>query len=363
VLHPLSSTAGEQTLAGHWKRPVIAGGGHFSLNPTNCASCHAAQYEGWKDSLHAKAVGPGLSGQLDLKANAEMALSCYACHAPLSEQEEVREKSGGKFSPNRKFDASLQKSGVSCAACHVRNGKVYGPPPSGELKTNNTGTPMHPASESREFFQRSEFCVACHQLDEGYKVNGKILVNTYGEWKKSGWATDGVQCQNCHMPDRAHLFKGIHDKEMTFRALDIAVSSGKGAAKLVVSNVGAGHYFPTYVTPIVEIRAYQMDANGKAVAGSKKLDYIGRKVSLDLETEEFDTRIPPGGSHEFVYKGAGRVVFEIWVYPDQFYNGLFKLLLDNDQAANPQLIRKAHENSAASPYLLWKGESRINDGR
>lgn len=363
ALSPLSSTGGEPSLSGHWHRPAPAGKGDFSLYPQSCGSCHTTQYEGWKESLHAKAVGPGLLGQLDVGEYPETALSCYTCHAPLLEQQEVQEKENEKYHPNRRFDAALQKSGVSCAACHIRNGKVVGPPPSGGLKTAKADIGKHGKSESRDFFQKSEFCAACHQLDEGYSLNGKLLTNTYREWKQSAWAQQGVRCQSCHMPDRAHLFKGIHDKEMTLRAVDISISREGGPAKLTISNIGAGHYFPTYVTPLIAIKAFSVDTSGKTIAGSQREDFIGRKVSIDLEKEEFDTRIPPNGTHQFVYVGAtagtATVLFEVWVYPDQFYYNLFKSLLEGNSASDPELIKQAMGNAKSTPYLLWKGEAAV----
>ena len=358
ALFPLYSSGGEPSLKGHWRRPALAGKGDFSLYPRDCGSCHAAQYEGWKGSLHAKAVGPGLLGQLDAGENPETALSCYTCHAPLMEQQEkILEKTGGKYLPNSRFDPSLKKSGVTCAVCHARGGKVFGPPPAGELKTAGGKGKKHGRSETRDFFRKSEFCAACHQLDNGYELNGKPLVNTFREWEKSEWAKNGAACQDCHMPNREHLFRGIHDKDMTLNAVDFSVSWSGDAVKLLISNTGAGHYFPTYVTPLIALKAFSLDASGKTIAGSQREDFIGRKVSLDLEKEEFDTRIPPGGAHEFTYddhEGSSGVVFEVWVYPDNFYNESFKSLLAGDGAPNPALIGEALGKTASSPYLLWK---------
>ena len=363
ALSPLSSTGGEPSLSGHWKRPANAGGGHFSPQPEKCGSCHVAQYEAWRGSRHAKAVGPGLLGQLDVGNAPDTALSCYQCHAPLLEQEEILEKAGGKYLPNRRFDATLKKSGVSCAACHVRNGKVVGPPPSGGLKTANTDAGKHAASESRGFFRKSEFCAACHQLDEGYELNGTPLTNTYREWQQSSWGENGVQCQQCHMPDRQHLFRGIHDKEMTLSAIDIFLSGEEGKSKITITNTGAGHYFPTYVTPLIVIKAFLADAEGKAVPGSLKEDFIGRSVSPGLDKQEFDTRIAPGGKHEFRYgpkdRAKGRAVFEIWVYPDRFYNRFFESLLHGNAAVNAASIGVGLRETEKSPYLLWKAEEPL----
>ncbi|MBI3794972.1 MAG: hypothetical protein HY280_09640 [Nitrospinae bacterium] len=362
ALFPPSSKGGEHLLKNHWNRPAVAGNVGGSLLPSDCGFCHTAQHALWKDSLHARAVGPGLLGQLDVERDFATALSCFKCHAPLLEQQEAVVK-GDETVKNSLFNPDLKKAGVTCAVCHVRGGKVYGPRQYGGLKTADGKGKRHFSVESADF-HKSEFCAACHQLADGYKLNGKLLVNTYKEWRGSDWAKKGLQCQDCHMPDRAHLFKGIHDKEMTLRAVELNITQKKGAITLSVANVGAGHYFPTYATPLVVIKAYSVDASGAVISGSVREDFIGRKVSLDLEREEFDTRIPPGGRHEYVYKkppdGTARVVFEISVYPDKFYFNLFKSLTDNDGAADPGLIKEATVKAESSPYLLWKGEAKPN---
>lgn len=354
---------GEPSLLDHWKRPVQAGGGHFSLHPEKCGSCHAAQYDSWRGSRHAKAVGPGLLGQLDVENALDTALSCYQCHAPLLEQQEVKEAAGKGFGKNRSFDARLKASGVSCAVCHVRDGAVFGPPAAENLKIVAGQGKKHEKSEEREFFKTSEFCAVCHQLDGGYELNGTPLTNTYREWRQSSWGRNGVPCQQCHMPGRQHLFRGIHDKKMTLHAIDISLSKEEGKSKITIVNTGAGHYFPTYVTPLIVIKAFLKDAAGKTVPGSLKENFIGRKVSVNLEKQEFDTRIPPGGKHEFGYdpkgEAKGRVVFEVWVYPDRFYNRFYDLLLHDNTAVNAASIGEALRETEKSPYLLWKAEEPL----
>src|SRR3972149_4806383 len=93
-----------------------------------------------------------------------------------------------------------------------RGGSPASEPPRERLPHN--GAPRTPA------FLRAEFCRDCHQFPpDGFALNGKLLENTYAEWKASPFARAGVQCQDCHMPDRRHLWRGIHDAA-TVRALD-----------------------------------------------------------------------------------------------------------------------------------------------
>ncbi len=86
---------GEDFLSEYWKRPIYLqvpsseSGIGLSFYPESCGECHKKQYEGWKESLHSRAVGQGLLSQIDPHNDSETAVSCYYCHAPMMEQSEV----------------------------------------------------------------------------------------------------------------------------------------------------------------------------------------------------------------------------------------------------------------------------------
>src|SRR5207247_304862 len=158
-----------------------------------------------------------------------------------------------RFTP---LEASLAPE--ACGTCH--------PAQLADWRTT-AGVTLTPA------YLASEFCRGCHQFGpEGYALNGTLLENTYAEWKASRFAAAGVQCQDCHMPDRRHLWRGIHDADMVRGGLTITLvetpphAAGTVAARLVVENSGVGHRFPTYVTPLVLLRAELVDAAGRALA-------------------------------------------------------------------------------------------------
>jgi len=367
---PLTA-GGESVVNEYWKRPINIGSSRpvEGLYPESCAQCHWGQYEDWKGALHGKSVGPGLLAQLGSKTDPETAVSCYYCHAPLASQSEVitgEGSSGPKnYVPNNTFDEKLKLSGVSCAACHVRESGVFGPstPASADVKT--TGKVDH-TSVPKVFFEEAEFCAACHQLDDGYELNGKLLVNTYREWRESEYGRGNIVCQSCHMPGRRHLFRGIHDPEMvkggvTFD-VERAAAGARVKAKLMITNSGVGHYFPTYVTPIVVIKGFLTDASGNVLRGTIKKATIGRKVTLDLSKELFDTRIPPLKSYEFDYvvrraAKAERLVFEVRVFPDEFYNRFFEnAIKSHDPAMKKTELKEAFRNTSRSSYLLFKKE-------
>ncbi len=374
----------------YWERPIplkIPNSNSelpLSFHPEDCGECHEEQYKGWNGSLHSKAVGPGLLSQLEPHNDPETAVSCYYCHAPMMEQSEVikqkpevrSQKSEGEnnYTKNPSFDNKLKLSGVGCSVCHVRKGKVYGPPAKAVTSHQSPVTSnkrQHNFIEN-DFFEKAEFCAACHQMDDGYELNGKVLTNTYKEWKNSFYGKSNITCQSCHMPDRQHLWKGIHDSEMVRGGISIETYPNERGAKLVITNSGVGHFFPTYVTPLIVVKGFMLNNKGKIIPSSMKESFIGRKVSLDLTQEFFDTRIAPQKSFEFDYnplnppllrgtynkvQAKNRLIFEVWVYPDKFYNEFFENMLkgDNIGIKNNEL-KDAWKNSSESSYLLWKKE-------
>jgi hypothetical protein len=262
---------------------------------------------------------------------------------------------------NPDYDDRLFNSGVSCSVCHLRSGVVVGPTDPNDLP----GDPPHEIRESA-LFESAEFCAACHQMDRGFELNGKVLTNTYREWKESSYAENKITCQKCHMPGRRHEFRGIHDKDMVRGGLDInvlRVPTEEGIkAALTIKNTGVGHMFPTYVTPIVVLKAFLMDKGGKTIEETTTKGFIGRLVSQDLSTEYFDTRLKPGQTYTFTYDSEGTdiskaklLVFEITVRPDEFYDRMFKRAIEHGGSGfEPGYLKEAEERTNSSHYLLFK---------
>jgi len=309
-------------------------------------------------------MSPGLLGQLDPFNHPDFALSCYYCHSPLKEQSEINETEEG-YEKNSTFDKSLKMSGVSCPVCHVRNGTVYGPSSPGKINVPEMYNDERHPSLQKDFFEDAKFCAACHQLDEGYELNGKVLTNTYREWQESSYGKENIVCQNCHMPDRKHLFRGIHDREMVEGGLHFEVINDNTNVTLRITNSAVGHYFPTYITPSVTVKGYLLDSSGSIIDGSLKEAIIGRRVSLDLSEELFDTRIAPLKHFDFQYvpppiKEAEKIAFEIYVYPDEFYKRFFSsLLASGNYAGEREDIVRALEGTKESSYLLYRVERKI----
>jgi len=370
----------------HWQVPVAPQGRppagfsalEASLDPAACGACHLAQYQDWKTSLHSRSVGPGLLGQMPgfFRNDPETAMMCYTCHAPLAEQQELY-RVRARLRKNPRFDAALQKQGLTCAGCHVRNYQRFGPPRrDGSLEgTLPRHQAPHGGATRTPAFERAEFCMGCHQFEEGDRaLKGKFLENTYNEWRNSPYAAQGITCQQCHMPDRRHLWRGIHDPEMVKRGVTIELRTSQPRyavgqrleATLSLTNSGVGHYFPTYVTPKVILRMELVDAEGRPVAGSAHEEVVGREVTLDLTEEIFDSRIPPKGTHTLTYihsldRPGLKLKAVVEVRPDEFYRRFYEATLAGRLAPKQkQLIRQALEEARKSPYLIFEKEIPVS---
>jgi hypothetical protein len=372
-------------LARHWQRPIPPQGPppasfapiEASLAPQDCGVCHPAQYQDWQSSLHAQSMGPGVLGQLVelLETDPAEALFCQTCHAPLSEQlPKLPAADGGVPADNPHYQPPLRAQGLVCAACHVRQHRRFGPPKRPEAPPSPPVLP-HGGVTRTTAFQRSEFCMGCHQFEEdGFALNGKLLQNTHREWQASRYAEEGVQCQDCHMPDRRHLWRGIHDPDTVKAGVTITLTTARPSyrpgqtlkATLQIANSGVGHYFPTYVTPQVVARFVLVAGDGTPVPDTEKEAVIGREVRLDLSQEVFDTRIPPGETFTIAYtqkvpRAGLRLRATVTVYPDQFYTRFFQAILDGGQAVRGRaLIQQALERTRASPFVIFAQEVPVS---
>lgn len=352
----------------YWAQPVAPQGKppksfstlEASLDPSACGACHRRQWEDWKTSLHAHAMGPGIMGQLvNVPPTDTSALrDCTRCHAPLAEQETslIKQLRG------KKHTDALHEQGLVCGACHVRKNVRYGPPP---IKPSAEGKLPHDGFVSTPAFEDGQFCAACHQFGkDGYVLNGKPLENTYAEWQASPYARQGKQCQSCHMPERRHLWRGIHDPEMTRKGVAVettppTIHDGHASARLTLTNSGTGHYFPTYVTPKVTMQIYQESAGKQPIEGTLQEKIVARQVSADLSEEMSDTRLAPGERTVLDYlvprhPNAQGIIMRVHVEPDYFYSGLYRSLLETEPKSKGSiLLRAALKSSLESGYDLY----------
>jgi mono/diheme cytochrome c family protein len=323
-----------------------------SLDAQQCARCHAKQAREWGVSLHGAAVSPGLIAQIDYMP-AKEAESCRRCHAPLAEQADA---------------GPLRAEGVQCAGCHVRKWTRRGPPNVSPSLLADSQYPL----VTLGIYERADFCLPCHQLAPRDAVNGKPLLDTYKEWLEGPYASRGIQCQHCHMPNREHQFLGIHDLATfkqgiqlvaTARHIDRTRGSPVGDRSIAVvaqlKNIGAGHSLPTTTTPAVWLVIELVDDHGTLIYGATARMRIGRDMMFDGSWHEReDTRIPPGEVRTMVRAWSGgrtaqathaRVTVE--VSPDDYYEHFYEAKLAGTMpAAQRRLYEQALARTRRTQY-------------
>lgn len=270
-----------------------------------CAACHPAVHASWESSIHARGPTPAL------RESAVGMPGCLSCHLPISAQQDTLwtydpgRLEGAIPTPNPGFQATLAVEGVTCAACHVRDGAVV------------VGTELAAARTSphRTVFSdklaTSDACAPCHQLS--LPGSAEPLYDTFGEWNRSGFAEIGISCQGCHLQSAADGGLAA-DHRMTSdpaRAVTILLDTPtlhvvRGGAPLPVAitlqNTGAGHTFPTG-TPFRGVRMRLAlegppgDDGAPRIAGAPITMDLARRIepTAPFATLE-DTRLPAGES-------------------------------------------------------------------
>ena len=309
--------------------PAVLG----QLSAKECAACHQEFYDEWQTTIHSKAWTEPYF-QTDWKFDGSQH-SCRLCHTPLDRQQPHKVlgyRDTDKWDPiledNPDFDSKLQHEGVTCAACHYRDGKIVG-------VIGNTNAP-HPV---KKLDDANQVCVRCH-IVEGDKwdtffrfppcgtvaeikssrsqpLNKKTVKGSTGEHLVSNSSSLG--CVECHMPllkralvkggevreTRQHLWRGGHDPEMVKKALTIkfsefnlinkkSSSKGKRQFTLTIENTGAAHYVPTG-TPDrhLTIQLRVLDKQDNVLTENRntiRRNVMWRPFIIDLT----DTRLPRG---------------------------------------------------------------------
>ncbi|WP_244288255.1 multiheme c-type cytochrome [Leptospira congkakensis] len=337
------------------------------MDPSSCATCHKVQFQNWEKSFHAGSISSGFLWQKEILTKEEFR-SCFNCHSPLaetkSELDSEYQTSGILNSKSHNFPEGIENPSILCASCHIRNQIRFGPPPrKNPNKEITTGQLPHNGYVAKMEFETSEFCKSCHESkEEGIQLNGKRMMEVYSEWKMSPFAKEGIQCQNCHMPDREHSWKGIHDKTFVQNALlpswEIKEKNGEYQIRAELKSIGVGHEFPTYIVPKVYLRFYAIFKNNKTPILLEE-STVGRVVNTSLTEEYLDTRIKPKNSHFvwFNYKPNKELIqeflWEIEVDPDEQYVRTFE-----EQLTTKGPILSVHAKKLLQESLYEKKNSR-----
>ncbi len=241
-------------------KPVL---GVENLSAEACGICHPEIAAEWKVSVHAQAwVDPQYQVEIAKGGNRWM---CLNCHTPLLVQQDVwpsglidGDVDRPITAPNADYDAALRDEGITCSACHVRDGVVIGPGLGGESP--------HPV-QIDPTFRTGEMCNRCHQAELTYE--GKSFICTFttaAELAAGSWA-DEATCPSCHMPTisraaalggpvrevRRHWWKGAGipkipgsypPDEANSPGIDVRGIWGENLT-IEMENARAGHMLPT----------------------------------------------------------------------------------------------------------------------
>jgi len=298
--------------------------------------------------------------------------SCQRCHNPLAEQLPLTRPAhfGGseskkRYTKNPFYDEQLRDEGINCASCHVRQWSRHGPPHHGPEELLEM--PKYP-HEANLIYERSDFCLGCHQLPPRLVLKGRPLLNTYREWLEGPYMRRGIQCQHCHMSKREHEWKGVHDPDTFRQGITVRAITGRKdgvvSVRVRVENSGAGHFLPTTPTPAAWVSAELVDGDGDVIPGAHKKKRIGRHIEFRKGrfAEIEDTRIPPG---EFLELGAGwrggnvarasAVRVKVRVAPDDYYEGMYRRRLKGKLGKRERaLFKDALKRGEASHYTAYE---------
>lgn len=252
-----------------------------SLDPAQCASCHAEEARAFARSGHAAAaIDPVFLAEYRPSPDP----TCVRCHAPLAPDD------GAMATPRALL-------GVGCAACHVRDGEVLS-------SRAPSGRAPH-ASRREPSLATTEVCAGCHQFAFGAPDDGsaphfdpaEVQQDTVAEWRASGTP----RCQRCHMRGEGggHAFAGLRDEALVRSALRVRARAHREGARVVIDLRLApgrvGHAIPTGDV----FRRLRVTASTDHASAHDELRRFFAPTATDAGPrvrEVDDTRVMPGRS-------------------------------------------------------------------
>ena len=231
--------------------------GLVSLKAKDCGVCHSEIYKEWQNTLHAKAYTDPFFTAYHKKDKGDP--TCLVCHTPLENQSPViLTSASGEFhdlisTPNPNFYPELQKEGVTCASCHVKDGVIYGP-----YQKKDMHAP-HPVAYADKFASKS-LCQQCHEVpSKSFAIMNEGICSTGMESDSGLWAARGFICQDCHMPavtrplmrgypareGRKHLWPGGYSSQQLRKVFAFKAQKQDKKINITITNEGAGHKAPT----------------------------------------------------------------------------------------------------------------------
>jgi hypothetical protein len=339
--------------------------GLASLRAESCGTCHREIYEEWKSSIHASAYrDPFFQAYWKKDRNVWV---CLNCHTPLENQQPtlIKDIPRGRVEkavqePNPRYDPEYQLEGVTCAACHVRDGVILGP--------FDDSVAPHP-TQFDPYFRTAQVCYRCHNVVSGpvqfYRVGP---CGTYAEYEGKYFMQErGYICQSCHMPEvdrpvadggpirrgRRHLWRGGHDPDMIKRAVAIQVKADPPTPKpgdrvrftLTLINAGAGHKIPTG-DPDRHFTVEFLVEDGARQVLDRQVDTMGRWILWQPAiVEVYDNRLFPLAGRDYTYEyrmpaGSERLTVKTRVR--------YHILTDGQH----EMLREKYGLTADDPYVF-----------
>lgn len=207
-----------------FQRPPAAAEATVFTSSAQCQACHAQVHAEWAGSQHAQSwVNPAVRALSNDFANTD----CIDCHAPRPVFETGL---ANRVLPRE----SRRAEGVDCIACHqLADGRMAG-------TLDKPDAACRPVA-TREL-ARVEYCAPCHDQHQ-----------TVTQWRATKYAEQGIGCIDCHMPfrngdpnqGRDHTMHGGHSIEIVRTAVTLTAERRGATVVATVTNVGAGHHFPT----------------------------------------------------------------------------------------------------------------------
>ena len=171
------------------------------------------------------------------------------------------------------------------------------------------------------------------------------------------------------MPDGAHTFKGIHDKEFVQSGFEATAELKRLGdkplepleAELTITNVGVAHRMPSYTTPRIVLIIEQLDEGEAVIEGTRQEFLVGRETTLSLSREVYDTRLLPGESRTLMYSAeraetATGLSARVEVWPDEQYRKNYENWLSTNMYGDEgsAILKEAHEAATNSRYIAWE---------
>ncbi len=278
-----------------WMIPAVNAAEEFQIS-YSCADCHQDRYNEWSRSMHALAVSDPIFEAEYLRAlqsDPKYRDYCLTCHSPTT-----------RITNDFNLTKSISVEGITCSFCHTVTGVEnnnytfnQNNPMQGPYKDSKTDA--H-ASVYSALHTKSELCAGCHD----FSINGVPISQTYTEWKNGPYASEGKQCQDCHMETKTgaaakngtirekvyqHFWYGGHTGQFLEKAFQINSTTQKTGNRvkvtLNITNNNVGHMIPSGLPS----RKVVLDFNASDRQGREI--YSGQKIYAKTIVDQYNNEV------------------------------------------------------------------------